>query len=91
MAATHNDIRRWIAEAQEQGARYLIVAVDMWDYENYPIFCEDEVECWKQYESHNGKNMQRVDEVYDLNRNIEDQLCSGRARSLPPEEYRLHI
>lgn len=65
MTATRNDILEWISEAKEKGCTHLVIAVDTFDYENYPCFVmpgESVEQCVK---NHTG-NMQRVDEVYSF-------------------------
>jgi hypothetical protein len=88
---TKNEIRSWLQEGREKGMRWMIVVVDEFDYEDYPIFVENDVaEFWRQHDEHNGKNMQRIMEVYDLGENydlgfaLEDQLGIYRVQSLPP-------
>lgn len=83
MPTTKSDIKSWINIAKQNKAKYLLVVVDTFDYEDYPIECMTAKECWDQYDSHNGKNMQRVMEVYDLTMDIENQINQGRAFNLP--------
>lgn len=85
MTATREDISRWYDDAVAKKAAFLIVAVDTWDYENYPIYCMSAQECRLQYASHNGPNMQRVDEVYDLSMDRASQMAERRAVHLPSE------
>lgn len=83
MTATVQDIKTWIAEAQKRGATHLVVAVDTFDYGNYPIYVMPGGNVQKVVEEH-SKNMQRVDEVYSFTGKypIEDQLKEHRARHL---------
>lgn len=37
-AAQRSDIEQWLAAGVEQGATHLIVAVDGWDHEDYPVY-----------------------------------------------------
>ncbi len=85
MTATLADIDRYIKEGQDQGARWVIVAVDRWDYENYPIYVKAEEDFWDRWPD--GNNMEGVDEVYDLQHptvSVEAQREEHRARYEPP-------
>jgi hypothetical protein len=85
MTATLGDIDRYIEEGQDQGARWVIIAVDRWDHDNYPIYVQADEDFWDKYPDAN--NMQGVDEVYDLDHptvSVEDQRGEDRARYMPP-------
>lgn len=86
MPASKSDIRNWIERAKKENARWLIVACDDFDHSDYPIcFKETEInECLKKISDiKTGNNMQRLMEVYDLKKPIEDQLNSRRAMEIP--------
>lgn len=85
MAATQNDIRRWLNEAKNKDAKYLIVVCDTWDYEDYPVYCMDSEECLDRY--NNPGDMQRVMEVYDMEMDIETQLNQNRVFNLPKSGF----
>lgn len=78
---TQNDIRRWLNEAKNKNAKYLIVVCDTFDYDDYPVYCMTDDECLEKYA--NPGDMQRVMEVYDLNIDIEKQLKQSRCFNLP--------
>lgn len=87
MTATRADIVDWLQQGQKQGAAYMIVAVDRYDHDNYPIyFNENELnEFWERYDKlSRGENMQGCDEVYDFSLSLDNQLKEHRARNLPP-------
>ncbi len=87
MTATLGDIDRYLEEGKEQGARWVIVAVDRWDHGNYPIYVKDGEDFWDKYPD--GSNMQGVDEVYDLQHptvSVEDQREERRAHYEPPRK-----
>lgn len=77
MAARQSTIREWIERGQEKGASHLVVWVDTFDWEDYPVFC-DSVEDARREHKRSGDNMQRVEEVYNLNGDIEEQLAMHR-------------
>jgi len=83
MATTKEDIVGWIKKGKDKGSKFLIVVCDTFDHEDYPVFCKDASECKKQYENHNGKNMQRIMEVYDLRKEIDPQLNRARSMEVP--------
>lgn len=81
MAASAADIRRWIAEAEEGGARWLVVKCDGFDREQccYPVPLNRAEDVHRTM-----KNGDRTMEVYDLALPIEPQLSEARAWH-PPE------
>ena len=84
MTATLADIDRYIEEGQDQGARWVIVAVDRWDHDNYPIYVQANEDFWDKWPD---GNMQGVDEVYDLRHptvSVEAQRGEDRAHYEPP-------
>jgi hypothetical protein len=74
---TRDDIRLWLLQGSEQGARYMLVVCDSFDHEDYPVYVlpSDNLERLAQEHS---VNMQRVMECYDLQMDWEDQLKTGR-------------
>ena len=79
MATTQDDIRRWLKEGKNKNATHVIVVCDTWDYEDYPIYVKKDENVREIYDEHNGKNMQKVMEVYNLSLDIEKQLNEGRS------------
>ena len=79
MAATLPDIRDWVMDAKEQGATHLVVACDTYDWEDYPISVMPGDDLEKVIKSHDGPNLQKVMEVYNLSMDIESQLQEKRA------------
>jgi len=80
---TKQDIRNWLNGSCE--ADFLIVVCDTFSYDDYPVFCthEDFKETHAKYD---GKNMQRVMEVYDLALDHEAQLNERRAFHPPKDD-----
>jgi hypothetical protein len=72
---TVQDIRRWLARADEDD-EFMVVVCDTFDYEDYPVFCTAS-ECIERVED--PGSMQRVMEVYDLSMDLEAQLRERRA------------
>lgn len=66
MAATYYDIKRWFESAEKRGSTHMIVYCDDFDFEDYPVYMPSELEARRHVDEHNGKNMQRVMEVYKI-------------------------
>lgn len=79
MATTRQDIKRWLNEAKEMGATHVIVVCDTFDYEDYPVFVKPGENVMEKYAEHDGKNMEKIMEVYSLKKDIEAQLNERRA------------
>lgn len=84
MTATYEDISRWLIEAHEQGAAFLIIGHDWFDHENFPIFCKDGEECHEKLKGLQGSG-NRYDEVYDMSLPIETQRNELRSMHIPPK------
>jgi hypothetical protein len=84
MAASRQDIAGWFDEGAKDGATHMIVVCDTFDHDDYPIFCKGAAACLDQYKKHDGANMQRVMEVYDLRADKAEQMNELRAMRLPP-------
>lgn len=78
MAATKKEITKWVKNGLEINATHVIIALDTWDYTNYPIYVlfGDNVNS-KVNSIMNGSD--RIDEVYNLSLDIEQQLNSIRS------------
>jgi hypothetical protein len=75
-----SQIREWLHEAKEQGGiTHVIIVCDTFDFDDYPRHvraCDNVREVVKEID---GKEMQRVEEVYDLSLDLEEQLNEARA------------
>ena len=78
---TKEDIKRWLENGKTKNATHVIVVCDTWDYEDYPIYVKKGEDVHEIYDNHNGKNMQKVMEVYNLSMDIETQLNQFRAKN----------
>lgn len=79
MATSKIEIAEWIKEGKEQGATHMIVVCDTYDWEDYPVFVMQAEDVRKKYADYNGPNMQKVMEVYNLQKDTEAQLEKHRA------------
>ena len=82
MTATKSDIERWLGTAKEKGASHLIVAVDRYDHDNYPIYVWPEQKIQEEIDRVDPENMQGIDEVYNMSMDINEQLSEYRAYNI---------
>jgi len=83
MATTREDIQGWFERGKEEKQAYLIVVCDGFDHEDYPTYVATDAECLQKVKEYNGKNMQRVMEVYDLRKPMKAQLDEYRVWNTP--------
>lgn len=81
MAATKEEIREWLQRGIEQKSSHVIIAVDTWDYEDYPVFVSADEDVQEKVNSYNNKS-DRIMEVYNLKADIEEQLNETRVWNL---------
>ena len=77
---TKTEIAEWFDRGVAQGASHMVIVVDTYDYDNYPVFTKT-VEDARQRCSCPGE-MQRVMEVYNLSMDKETQLNQHRVYNL---------
>ncbi|HEC65110.1 hypothetical protein LCGC14_2981650 [marine sediment metagenome] len=75
---TRSDIERWLLRAEPKHT-HMIVVVDSFSYEDYPIFVSHDEDVREVAQKYNEKSMQRIMEVYNLGMDIEAQLNERRA------------
>lgn len=80
------EIRVWINQAQQRGARWLLIGHDAFDFGHYPIAIRAEEDPWQRVQEVTRCG-NKVHEAYDLTGNIEAQLRSQRTWSLPPRYH----
>ena len=83
MAATKDEISIWFDRGVAQKATHMIVVCDTLDHEDYPCFASSDADAIEQHSYYDGKNMQRVMEVYDLRAGKAEQMSERRAMRLP--------
>lgn len=72
---TPDVIRRWLREGKKQGATYVIIISDTFDYTYYPVYVMPGEDPRKIIEEETTE-CTSVKEVYSLSRDIEAQLAS---------------
>lgn len=67
MAATKEDIIRWVREgAKKKGATHVLIVCDTFDYEDYSVVVLKGQDVREVANANNGPNMTRLMEVYSL-------------------------
>ena len=79
MGTSKEQIRSWLLSAKQIGATHGVVVCDSFEWEDYPIYVTQGESVEEIYNKYDGKNMQMVMEVYDLNLDIETQLKEKRS------------
>ena len=69
----------WIARGQKQCATHMIVVCDTYDWEEHPVYVMPSEDVHKKFDEFNGQNMQKVMEVYNLQKDIDKQISQCRA------------
>ena len=82
MGTSIQQISDWFDRGVRNGATHMLVVCDTFDHEDYPIYVFPGEYAHEKatlgYGYPGEKNMQRVMECYDLNRDKEEQLAVGR-------------
>lgn len=80
MAATRQDIERWLTVDVPDKATHMAVVCDTFDYDDYPVYVSEGEDPHKALEKYvKGENMTRLMEVYNLKMDIQAQLKEHRA------------
>jgi len=69
---------RWFRTAKEQGATHVIVVCDTFDHEDYPVYVKPGQSARAIASEYDGKNMQRLMEVYNMSMDLEQQFKQHR-------------
>lgn len=81
MTTTREQIGEWFDRGVSQGASYMLVICDSFDWNDYPVFAKTDDECLAK--NKDPGSMQRVMEVYDLRQDKAEQLAERRVFRLP--------
>lgn len=71
---TKEDIRQWLNEGKEEGATHTMIVCDTFDWDDYPVHIMPGENAREKFKNYDGNNMQKVMEVYNLSKDIEQQL-----------------
>jgi hypothetical protein len=78
MAATREDIKEWFERGVEIQATHMVVMVDTFDWDDYPVYIMPGQDPRYEVSVRNGNNMQNVMEVYNLVKPMQAQLDERR-------------
>lgn len=91
MTTTMNDIREWIDGYDKDKYSHVIIVSDSFEYEEYPVAVKIGEDVKSTISEYNGKNMQRVMEVYNLSMDIEKQIAGGKCWNDQPYEPEVEV
>lgn len=80
---TVNEISEWFDRGLKSKSTHMIIVCDTFDHEDYPVYVDKVEDFYDKYEYYNGKNMQRIMEVYDLMLDKSKQMSAHRVWNLP--------
>ncbi|MEK3955951.1 hypothetical protein [Psychrobacillus sp. FSL K6-1464] len=78
MASSREEIKGWLERGLEQRSTHVIIAVDTWDHEDYPVYVHASESVREKADSYDGSE-DRIMEVYDLSKDINEQLNETRS------------
>lgn len=76
---TVDDLTRWFNHGVEKGATHMIVVVDTFDHEDYPVYVMPGEDARTKADDYGKRSMQRVMEVYNLSMDRARQMSQVRA------------
>lgn len=77
---SRDEIKEWFEHGVENNNTHMIVVCDTWNYEDFPVFCKNNInDKINNYESNKDY---RVMEVYNLSLNMEEQLNEARCYNI---------
>ncbi len=86
---SRQEIKEWFDAANGVHSLYLIVVCDTFDWEDYPLGVFVPItsieEFWKAFDEHNGLNMQKIMEVYEIAKGWPDHSGAGHLVMQLPE------
>lgn len=75
---TASEIRSWLVRGKTQGASHMLVVVDSFDHEDYPVYVQPNQNAQMIVNEYNKKEMQYVIEVYSLLQDFDFQIKQHR-------------
>ncbi len=79
-----SQIYDWLRQAKAKNYAYLLVVTDKLGWQDFPVMCKNADECKAYYEKYtNDSRFYKIMEIYDLSKNLEEQLLSRLAWNLP--------
>ena len=78
MGTTKDDIRKWFRSGLRQEATHLIVVCDTFEWDDYPVYVFPGQDVKEKESEYDGKDMQKIMEVYNLSMDMEEQINGDR-------------
>lgn len=66
MAATKEDVDRWITRGKKENYKYIISVCDTFDWSDYPVYCKDYEELSDNKKYYKEASMQKINEIIKL-------------------------
>ena len=83
--ASRKTISEWFKEgvSRSESPRYMLVVCDTFSFENYPVYCRKDLikDALKRY----SQDMQKIMEVYDLKKSLDEQISQDRVWNVENE------
>jgi len=79
MATTIIDLKEWVARGKRKGATHMIVVCNTHYWEDFPIYVMPGQDAKKEFDIENKNPVQKVREVYNLNKDLDSQINQHRA------------
>lgn len=79
MAASRIDIERWFDEGKNDGSTHMLIVTDTYDWDDYPVYVDPGDDVKAVVAEYEGKDMQKVTEVYALHLDKAMQMAEFRA------------
>jgi len=77
------EIAGWFERGVADGASHMIVAVDRFDHDDYPVYVDEPDKVAEEVARIQGASMQDVMEVYDLRADKLEQMLARRVWRVP--------
>jgi len=81
---TKLDLRAWFEHGKREGADYMIVVCDQFDWEDYPVYVTSDEDIHNRISYYRHSPMQQIMEIYDLKQDRDEQLNEQRTFRHPP-------
>lgn len=66
MAASKEDVDRWIETAKKNGDRYVISVCDTFDWDDYPVYVPHGKNLMVERAKYDRVNMQKINEIFEI-------------------------
>ena len=75
---TKQEIRKWFELGIVKGSTHLIVACDTFNWNDYPVFVSSMEDVHKRQREIENQEMTKIMEVYNLSKDVDEQLSKRR-------------